>query len=40
MSIAGIGTEIVECLRIAQMVERHGETFFATRLHGKRDFLL
>lgn len=23
----GIGTDIVECLRIAQMVERHGELF-------------
>jgi holo-[acyl-carrier protein] synthase len=27
MSIFGIGTDIVECLRIAQMVERHGELF-------------
>jgi len=26
-SILGIGTDIVECLRIAQMIERHGETF-------------
>ena len=25
MHIAGIGTEIVECLRIAQVIERHGE---------------
>jgi holo-[acyl-carrier protein] synthase len=29
MSIFGIGTDIVECLRIAQMVERHGELFIA-----------
>ncbi len=27
MSIFGIGTDIVECLRIAQMIERHGELF-------------
>ena len=27
MKILGIGTEIVECLRIAQMIERHGEDF-------------
>ena len=27
MNIAGIGTEIVECLRVAQMIERHGEQF-------------
>ena len=27
MSIAGIGTDIVECLRIANMIERHGELF-------------
>lgn len=27
MSIIGIGTDIVECLRIAQMIERHGELF-------------
>jgi len=25
--IIGIGTEIVECLRIARMIERHGELF-------------
>ena len=25
--IVGIGTDIVECLRIANMIERHGETF-------------
>jgi holo-[acyl-carrier protein] synthase len=27
MQILGIGTDIVECLRIAQMIERHGELF-------------
>ncbi len=25
--ILGIGTDIIECLRIAQMIERHGEQF-------------
>ena len=25
--ILGIGTDIIECLRIAQMIERHGELF-------------
>jgi holo-[acyl-carrier protein] synthase len=29
MTVIGIGTEIVECLRIAQMIERHGEIFLA-----------
>ena len=28
MEIAGIGTEIVECLRIRRMIEDHGEQFF------------
>jgi len=27
MNVLGIGTDIVECLRIAQMIERHGEQF-------------
>ena len=27
MNILGIGTDIVECLRIAQIIERHGELF-------------
>ncbi|MGQ9576594.1 MAG: holo-ACP synthase [Thermoguttaceae bacterium] len=27
MDIIGIGTDIAECLRIAQMIERHGELF-------------
>jgi holo-[acyl-carrier protein] synthase len=25
--IVGIGTDIIECLRIAQMIDRHGELF-------------
>jgi holo-[acyl-carrier protein] synthase len=29
MNIIGLGTDIVECLRIAQMIERHGELFIA-----------
>ncbi len=29
MTITGIGTDIVECLRIAQMIERHGELFIS-----------
>jgi len=32
MAIVGIGTDIVECLRIAQMIERHGELFL-TRVY-------
>jgi holo-[acyl-carrier protein] synthase len=27
MHVVGIGADIVECLRIAQMIERHGELF-------------
>lgn len=27
--ILGIGTDIVECLRIAKMIERHGELFIS-----------
>ena len=27
MNVIGLGTDIVECLRIAQMIERHGELF-------------
>ena len=27
LNVVGIGTDIVECLRIAQMIERHGELF-------------
>lgn len=32
MQILGIGTDIVECLRIARMIERHGELFI-TRVY-------
>ena len=27
MQIIGVGTDIIECLRIAQMIDRHGELF-------------
>ena len=27
MKVIGIGTEIIECVRIAKMIERHGEMF-------------
>jgi holo-[acyl-carrier protein] synthase len=29
MEIVGIGTDIVECLRIAKMIEEHGEQFLS-----------
>jgi holo-[acyl-carrier protein] synthase len=29
VNVLGIGTDITECLRIAQMIERHGELFVA-----------
>jgi holo-[acyl-carrier protein] synthase len=29
MIVVGIGTDIIECLRVAQMIERHGELFLA-----------
>jgi holo-[acyl-carrier protein] synthase len=29
MEIVGIGTDIVECLRVGRMIERHGELFLA-----------
>lgn len=32
MSVLGIGTDIIECLRIAKMIERHGEIFL-TRVY-------
>ena len=32
MGIIGTGIDIVECLRIAQMIERHGELFI-TRVY-------
>ena len=27
MNVIGIGSEVVECLRVAKMIERHGEQF-------------
>lgn len=36
MQIIGIGTDIIECLRIAQMIERHGETFI-TRVYTEHE---
>src|SRR5207247_3747519 len=36
MDILGIGTEIVECLRIGRMIERHGELFL-TRVYTDRE---
>src|SRR3954447_821504 len=32
MSVIGIGTDIIECLRVAKMIERHGELFL-TRVY-------
>jgi holo-[acyl-carrier protein] synthase len=29
VNVIGIGTDIIECLRIAQMIERHGELFIS-----------
>lgn len=36
MEILGIGTDIVECLRIARMIEQHGELFL-TRVYTARE---
>jgi holo-[acyl-carrier protein] synthase len=36
MNVFGIGTDIVECLRIAQMIERHGELFL-TRVYTQNE---
>jgi holo-[acyl-carrier protein] synthase len=32
MTVIGIGTDIIECLRVAKMIERHGELFI-TRVY-------
>src|SRR5262249_5828589 len=32
MTVIGIGTDIIECLRVAKMIERHGELFL-TRVY-------
>ena len=37
MTVLGIGTDIVECLRIAQMIERHGELFI-TRVYTEYEY--
>jgi holo-[acyl-carrier protein] synthase len=36
MEIVGIGTDIVECLRIGRMIEQHGELFL-TRVYTPRE---
>ena len=36
MDIVGIGTDIVECLRIGRMIEQHGELFL-TRVYTERE---
>jgi holo-[acyl-carrier protein] synthase len=36
MQIVGIGTDIVECLRIGRMIEQHGELFL-TRVYTPRE---
>ncbi len=38
MAIIGIGTDIVECVRIATMIERHGEVFL-DRVYTKNEIL-
>lgn len=39
MDIVGIGSDIVECLRIGRMIEQHGELFLA-RVYTEREVLL
>jgi len=36
MNVIGIGTDIVECLRIGRMIEQHGELFL-TRVYTNRE---
>lgn len=36
MDIVGIGTDIVECVRIGRMIEQHGEVFL-TRVYTDRE---
>ena len=36
MDIIGIGTEIVECLRVGRMIEQHGEQFLG-RVYTERE---
>jgi holo-[acyl-carrier protein] synthase len=36
MEIVGVGTDIVECLRVGRMIEQHGELFLA-RVYTERE---
>src|SRR5262249_8613432 len=36
MEIVGVGTDIIECLRIGRMIEQHGELFL-TRVFSERE---
>ncbi len=36
MEIVGIGTDIVECLRVGRMIEQHGEQFLL-RVYTERE---
>lgn len=36
LEVKGIGTDIIECLRIAQMIDRHGELFI-TRVYTEHE---
>lgn len=36
MDIVGVGTEIIECLRVGRMIEQHGEQFL-TRIYTARE---
>lgn len=36
MEIIGLGTDIIECARIAKMIERHGE-YFLERVYTERE---
>lgn len=36
MNVIGIGTDIIECLRIARMIDRHGELFL-NRVYTERE---
>lgn len=38
MAILGIGTDIIECVRIAKMIERHGE-IFVDRVYTQNEIL-
>src|SRR5215471_11189351 len=38
MEIVGIGTDIVECVRIGRMIEQHGELFLS-RVYTPRELL-